>query len=645
MAGMNARHAFLCALIALTSLASAARAEWPKVWEWDFSKAKPEQWPGEIDPVAVLDRWDWAAEGDAKRRMPAKKVEEGRLILLESWSRSTAAASPKLPANDLAAGVTSYSELTFDLVMTTGTEGMGVALLDIAKHGQSGLPEPMKPADSLDPGANSMIEILPWGWEAPNFRGALGVGFDASNPVNRDPFRGSGNAYDRPQHEISLHWDGLEIVKKTTKTDFRDGKPHRVKITTRAHVGGTTVSVSVGDEQVFDSHFIPNAIAYRQRPTFGARNADTAGDVAIGNVTWQTWSTPATFPAPRRVMIFDKVLNNKDRHTNTTTVDFPLDTRSVERIIATIRLDKPETRFDPWDRLAHIWIDVPKDGAAPDAKPERFELLRYVTPYHRGWQWSVDVTDLRSLLQGKRVLTQECATYADGWLVSMWLDYYDSGPSPEQFVVPVVARPDPRDDWATTFVPSRTSNADPSEQRTGIRLSDFLPKRARSVIPLWQGSPEIGNPDKPIDQFYTPREVKIPDWVRAARIRMTVSGHGMSPNDQNAAEFMPIDRTLTLTSGSGQSQTFKDRFWKEDVYLNPCRPQGGTWKYDRAAWAPGDIVHPWIIDVPANLITPGGTLNVAYELAPYINAARGKASPPIHVTDAQLILYGDANSK
>lgn len=630
MAGMNARHVFVWMVLALATLASVTRAEQPTVWTWDFAKAEPEQRQGEAAPVAVLDRWDWAAEGDAKKRMPAKKVEEGRLILLESWSRSSAAASPKLPPSDVTAGVTSHSELTFDLVMTTGTEGLGVALLDIAKYGQSGLPEPMKPADSPDPGANSMIEIAPWGWEAPNFRGALGIGFDASNPVNRDPFRGSGNAYDRPQHEISLHWDGLELVKKTTKTDFRDGKPHRVKIAAQASVGGTNVWVSVGEEQVFQSHFIPNAIAYQQRPAFGARNADTAGDVAIGAVEWKVTPWDRVLPPPARVTVMDKILNNKDHHTNAVTVDLPEDLPAIGRIIATVRLDKPETRFDPWDRLAHIWIDLPKDGAAPDAKPERFELLRYVTPYHRGWQWSVDVTDLRALLKGKRTFTQECVTYADGWLVSMWLDYY---PYPKDINAAEVAlRIAPREAITTSAFVASLLGAD------GMSLVS-----ARQVIPLWQGSPEIGNPDKPIDQFYTPREVKLPDWVRAARIRMTVSGHGMSPNDQNAAEFMAIDRTLTLTGGSGQTQAFKDRFWKDDVYLNPCRPQGGTWKYDRAAWAPGDIVHPWIIDVPASLIKPGDTLKIAYELAPYINAARGKASPPIHVTDAQLILYGDAN--
>src|SRR3712207_7924990 len=53
--------------------------------------------------------------------------------------------------------------------------------------------------------------------------------------------------------------------------------------------------------------------------------------------------------------------------------------------------------------------------------------------------------------------------------------------------------------------------------------------------------------------------------------------------------FMPSKRTLTVT-GNATQKTWDNILWKTDNYLNPCRPQGGTWKYDRAGWAPGDIV-------------------------------------------------------
>ena len=74
-----------------------------------------------------------------------------------------------------------------------------------------------------------------------------------------------------------------------------------------------------------------------------------------------------------------------------------------------------------------------------------------------------------------------------------------------------------------------------------------------------------------------PRDVALPDWAVGARLRAVVTGHGMSPNSGNAAEFMPLGRTLTL-----DGVAHHDVLWKDDNDLNPCRPQGGTWKYDRA---------------------------------------------------------------
>ncbi len=38
----------------------------------------------------------------------------------------------------------------------------------------------------------------------------------------------------------------------------------------------------------------------------------------------------------------------------------------------------------------------------------------------------------------------------------------------------------------------------------------------------------------------------------------------------------------------------------------PNRPQFGTWKFSRAGWAPGDVVHPWWIDLTPHLV-PGAT--------------------------------------
>jgi hypothetical protein len=112
-------------------------------------------------------------------------------------------------------------------------------------------------------------------------------------------------------------------------------------------------------------------------------------------------------------------------------------------------------------------------------------------------------------------------------------------------------------------------------------------------------------------------------------VRAVVTGHGMTPNTNNAGEFMPAGRTVTVNG-----QAFGNLLWRADCYLNPCRPQGGTWKYDRAGWCPGALVRPWDID----LARSGEVLTLDYKPQPYTNenAGKGRAS---HLVEVQLIEY------
>ncbi|QQS09275.1 MAG: hypothetical protein IPK69_01195 [Phycisphaerales bacterium] len=568
-----------------------------RTWHFDDADAVPvnlKDWPSELS-------------GDAKKRMGAPRIEDGKLYLLESWANSSAVIA--IPYDESLEGVNagvgfvpSTVVIGWTVVMNTGTEGMGFAWIDAdhipspttTKDASDGadaattpfLPVPMKPDESKDPWGNAMLERPVWGWEAPNLRHAFGLGLDASNPVNRDPFKGSGNAMDRPQHEISLHWDGLEIIKKTTATEFRDEKPHAIRATIEFVTGGADVTLTLDDETVFDRYFIPGMVAFSGRGFFGARNAETAGDVLLDDLSIVESNLVTRPTPPTRIVALDHVLNDKEHTTNTSVVDLPQSLDGVGRIIATLRLDKPESRFDPWDRIAHISIEN-EDGT------DRTEMIRYITPYHRGYEWSVDVSDLRPLLMGRKRFVQECTTYGEGWIVSLNLEYYP-GPAPENLI-------------------------------------------ATSVINLWCGNPTIGDPDHPPSEFYTPKEIAIPRDTVAAKVRLVVSGHGMSPNTGNAAEFMSIGRTL-----KANGHAFTNTLWKTDNYLNPCRPQGGTWKYDRAGWAPGDVVRPWIVDV-TDALAADRPLNLEYILDDYVNDARGKTNAPTHTTESQLILYRKAS--
>ena len=76
----------------------------------------------------------------------------------------------------------------------------------------------------------------------------------------------------------------------------------------------------------------------------------------------------------------------------------------------------------------------------------------------------VDGTDISPLLTGEKKIQQVCTTYGTGWVVSVTFDFY----------------------------PARAER---------IPLA---------VINLWSGNPEIGNPDKPVTDFYRPLKLSAP---------------------------------------------------------------------------------------------------------------------------------------
>ncbi|HEY0866145.1 MAG TPA: peptide-N-glycosidase F-related protein [Fimbriimonas sp.] len=493
--------------------------------------------------------------GEGARGDSGSLVADGRLSLLEPWWRSWYAAALPAPSGPPA----QVAEIEWTSVMGKGSEGIGMVWLPVDR----------------DPSEMAKAVV----WEEPSCPGALSLGFDASNPPTQEPFRGSGNIHGRPEHEASLHWDGRERIKRTTKTDFRDMRPHRFRTRIEQVSGGSEVSLWIDRERVFDRHFVADLHPYSGRPVFGGRNGETSGEAFIDDVRIKLGRPADPVPAPRSVVLFDRVLNDKDHHRNESVVSLPENADPYARIVLTLKLEDAPAGIDPWDRLAHLWLLDDRGG--------KWEVARYITPYRKGWEWKMDVTDLGPLLQGKKRFIQECVTYAEGWLVTAKLDYY----------------------------PGRR---------------DRIPYR---IDRLWSGAPEIGNPDKPVSSFFVPRSLSTDPQTVGAKVRTVVTGHGMLPNSQNAAEFMPIGRTLKVNGRS-----YRNRLWKTDNYLNPCRPQSGTWKYDRAGWAPGDVVQPWEVDV-SHLARGRRTLKAEYALDPYVNEGRGKTWAPFHQTESYLILY------
>ncbi len=135
------------------------------------------------------------------------------------------------------------------------------------------------------------------------------------------------------------------------------------------------------------------------------------------------------------------------------------------------------------------------------------------------------------------------------------------------------------------------------------------------------------------DAFFSPLAPEVDALATGAKVRFVVTGHGQAPNTKEAAEFLPARRWLTVAGTE-----FENLLWRTDCWLNPCRPQGGTWKYDRAGWAPGALVLPWDVDVTARMI-PGEPLPLRYRVEPYENEKKSGAT---HWVASQLFLYRDA---
>tara|TARA_R110002096_G_scaffold173781_4_gene348362 strand:+ start:57803 stop:59371 length:1569 start_codon:yes stop_codon:yes gene_type:complete len=446
-------------------------------------------------------------------------------------------------------------------------------------------------------------------WDEPNLEHSIGIAFDVHNPqpTALEPdenervmgwFDEFGNWYDRPQREISVHANGRERLNILSPVEFRSGEWVDVMVQVRFVLGGAHVVVMLDGTTVIDDTL------WGVHPMKLSPKAGIAGDgIEYCNVeVVHSTKFEEPLPEPVRVGVFDAAfLANAKRLKSD--VDFSTIPDSVGRVIATLTLGEPEVGYDHWDKKGTIGLRLPSttDDEGDEVEGERFEVFRFITPFRRGWTWYMDVTDLLPLFEDQREFDAHIGTYMKGWLVSFDLDFYPG-----------------------------------ALERTPIK-----------VVNLWNGNADIGDPDKPVEDFYTDREIKVPEGTTYARVRATVTGHGMFPNSKNAGEFMPIWRTLTISSAPNEgdvleqdfiTQSARNHLWKTDVYLNPCRPQGGTWKFDRSGWAPGSKVEPWIVDVQSEFLF-GETITIAYELDEYLNEGRGETWAPHHWTDAVVVFY------
>jgi Peptide-N-glycosidase F, C terminal/Peptide-N-glycosidase F, N terminal len=460
--------------------------------------------------------------------------------------------------------VTSF-ELRTTVTFDAGGEGFGILFLN---------------ADVV--GKESDVQTVEQ-WEEPNRLDAIGIGFDTSNPPSTDAFDADGNIYDRPQREVSAHVDGREIFNRQS-ADFATGQPVPLFVRVQFVPGGALLTVRIGETAVYENELLAGVRPFSPRVAIGARS-EGAVKLALGDLTTRAGpAVGAAWPTPVRVTLFEKTnVSVSTTREPTALVDFSDVPAETARVIATIRLSEPAGGMDKWDRRGALYLYTPDR--------QRYEIVRFKTPFAREWEWKTDVTDFLPLFKEQRKFGLFIDTWRDGFDMTVTLDFYE-GP---------------------------------------------LTRKPISVVNLWQGEPILGDAKLPVDPFFDEKTVIVPNDANAAKVRVMATGHGQFPNSKNAAEFMGLNRALSVNG-----QTFTNLLWRTDGYLNPCRPQKGTWKYDRAGWAPGSITLPWTLDLTP-IISKSRELALDYTITDdYVNEHVGKGDPPTHWIDSQVIFYSDS---
>ena len=465
--------------------------------------------------------------------------------------------------------------LRAEMRVMEGGDGGSFLFLDTAHHGIRG------PAPFLA----SAVE--------PNLEGTFAVGIDVHNPPSEETFTPWGNYQDLPQREISLHWDGREIVKRVAPAEFRSDFAE-VEIRLRHVTGGAEATVRIAGGAVYDAYFLPGLLPYEMRLAIAAgtrENASTEFDVQDLALTFGPPAAPRR--APLEVEVFHHVMTDNQKTAYEAEVDRPPGDWGFGRVILTLDIHDGGRMWDEWDRNGMVSVF--------DDEGTKRGIVPFITSYRTPCHWDVDVTHFRPYLAGKRRFEIAAGTtfYKNrGYLMSVSLAFYPGTP-------------------------------------------DLEPYR---IVPLWNGQAHYGSAENHYQDFFPPQTVAIDEEAKAARLWMTVTGHSQ------VGEFTPSNRALLFRPAPDAPVDALARFesvlWKTDVYLNPNRPQFGTWQFSRAGWAPGDLVRPWEIDLTPH-VQPGAEAELRYEPEPYdfgddprqpadkdVNAA----SQAVH---SYLILYRD----
>jgi len=500
-------------------------------------------------------------------------IADGVYRLLDA--RKSAKQSNALAFDRQREGAFEIVSLHCRLKVDRGGDGGAFVFLNTSEYGASG-PAPFVKS-----------------WVEPNLKSTFAVGIDVHNPPNQEPFSPWGNYQGLPEREISLHWDGREIVKRVAPVEFR-GDFADVEIIVRQVIGGADVTVRIGEGTVYDGYFLAGVLPYESRLAIGAgTRADAVTDFQVRDIEFAVRNPSMPKRPPLHVEVFNHVMTDNSRTSFESEVSLPPANWAFGRVILTLDIHDGGKMWDEWDRNGEVSIW--------DADGVKRGIVPFITSYRTPCHWAVDVTHFRPYLTGKTKFEVRAGTsfYKNrGYMMSVSLDFYHG----------------------------------------------WLESEPYRVVPLWVGTAKYKSAENHFRDFFTPQTVKIDEEARAARVFTTTTGHSQ------IGEFTPSPRTLVIIPEKhAAEQRFDNVLWKSDCYLNPNRPQFGTWKFSRAGWAPGDVVRPWWIDLTPHLVADREA-EFRYEPQRYdFSAAPQQPSDKqinaaSHVVRIYLILYRKAGN-
>ena len=252
------------------------------------------------------------------------------------------------------------------------------------------------------------------------------------------------------------------------------------------------------------------------------------------------------------------------------TMQLPGDVASYDRVLLEYRMGAWGNRPGEWDNTTMLFVE--------DKSGERYEIARAITPYGNSFNssWSktfwLDVTEYLPMLQGET----NFYLYYGGWdatdkrahTLTVTLHYYSGKPSRNTVFVHKL------------YDSSRDGNSGYRGWSYGVAGHDIEDESRLGL-----------------------RTVEIPKNVKSLEMRVAITGHG---HDQGTFLERPGYRTLNaaefdenfykfVINGNMQESVGHIFYSNADNYY-----QAGTYRYDRANWAPGNPINVqyWSIDAP-----------------------------------------------